>query len=105
MEEILEKLANCVEFGKINFASPYPPDLRGQEGADELTKKTLDMGIPPTDVLNKGLVIGMGKVVVKFRENKVFVPQVLMSAKATSFGMDIYSADPRGLIDCLAKLD
>lgn len=87
MEEILEKLAYCVEFGKINLASPYPPDLRGQEGADELTKKALEMGISPTEVLNKGLVIGMGKVGVKFRENRVFVPQVLMSAKAMSFGM------------------
>ena len=87
MEELLEKLAHCVEFGKINLASPYPPDMRGQEGADELTKKALEMGIAPTDVLNKGLVIGMGKVGVKFRENKVFVPQVLMSAKAMSFGM------------------
>jgi methanogenic corrinoid protein MtbC1 len=87
MEELLERLAYCVEFGKINLASPYPPDMRGQEGADELTKKALDMGIPPTDVLNKGLVVGMGKVGVKFRENKVFVPQVLMSAKAMSFGM------------------
>jgi len=87
MEEILERLAYCVEFGKINLASPYPPDMRGQEGADELTKKALEMGVAPTEVLNKGLVIGMGKVGVKFRENKVFVPQVLMSAKAMSFGM------------------
>ncbi len=87
MEEILEKLAYCVEFGKINLASPYPPDMRGQDGADELTKKALEMGVSPTEVLNKGLVIGMGKVGVKFRENKVFVPQVLMSAKAMSFGM------------------
>ena len=87
MEEILERLAYCVEFGKINLASPYPPSMRGQEGADELTKKALEMGVPPTEVLNKGLVIGMGKVGVKFRENKVFVPQVLMSAKAMSFGM------------------
>ncbi len=31
----------CIEFGKINTASPYPPDMRGQEGADELTKKAL----------------------------------------------------------------
>ena len=46
MEEILEKLAYCVEFGKINLASPYPPDMRGQEGADELTKKALEMGVP-----------------------------------------------------------
>jgi methanogenic corrinoid protein MtbC1 len=87
MEEILEKLAYCVEFGKINQASPYPPDMRGQEGADELTKKALEMGVPPAQVLNKGLVVGMGKVGIKFRENKVFVPQVLMSAKAMSFGM------------------
>src|SRR5674476_782425 len=87
MEEILERLAYCVEFGKINLASPYPPDMRGQDGADELTKKALEMGVPPTEVLIKGLVIGMGKVGVKFRENKVFVPQVLMSAKAMSFGM------------------
>jgi corrinoid protein of di/trimethylamine methyltransferase len=87
MEELLEKIAHCVEFGKINLASPYPPDMRGQEGADELTKKALEMGVTPTDVLNKGLVVGMGKVGVKFRENKVFVPQVLMSAKAMSFGM------------------
>lgn len=83
----MKKLAHCVEFGKINLASPYPPDMRGQEGADELTKKALEMGITPNEVLNKGLVIGMGKVGVKFRENKVFVPQVLMSAKAMSFGM------------------
>ena len=61
--------------------------MRGQDGADELTKKALEMGVAPTEVLNKGLVIGMGKVGVKFRENKVFVPQVLMSAKAMSFGM------------------
>ena len=87
MEEILEKLAYCVEFGKINLASPYPPDMRGQDGADELTKRALEMGVAPTEVLNKGLVVGMGKVGVKFRENKVFVPQVLMSAKAMSFGM------------------
>ena len=87
MEEILNKLAYCVEFGKINLTSPYPPDLRGQEGADELTRKALDLGIAPTRVLNEGLVIGMGKIGVKFRENKVFVPQVLMSAKAMSTGM------------------
>ena len=78
MEEILEKLAYCVEFGKINLASPYPPNMRGQDGADELTKKALEMGVAPTEVLNKGLVIGMGKVGVKFRENKVFVPLSLI---------------------------
>jgi len=88
MEELLGKIAHCVEFGKINEASPYPPDMKGQVGADELTKQAIDDGINPDDVLKKGLVIGMEKIGVKFRENKVFVPQVLMSAKAMSTAME-----------------
>ena len=88
MEELLGKIAHCVEFGKINEASPYPPDMKGQLGADELTKQAIDAKINPDDVLKKGLVIGMEKIGVKFRENKVFVPQVLMSAKAMSTAME-----------------
>lgn len=87
MEEILERIAYCVEFGKINLASPYPPDMKGQEGADEWTRKGLESGIGAQDILSRGLVVGMQKVGVKFRENKVFVPQVLMSAKAMSTAM------------------
>jgi methanogenic corrinoid protein MtbC1 len=88
MEELLAQIAHCVEFGKINKAAPYPPDMKGQDGADELAKRALEEGISPDDVLKKGLVVGMQKVGVKFRENKVFVPQVLMSAKAMSTAMD-----------------
>ena len=85
--ELLEQLSHCIEFGKINLASPYPPDMKGQDGADELAKMALDQGIGANDILQKGLVPGMEKVGVKFRENKVFVPQVLMSAKAMSAAM------------------
>ena len=88
MEELLAQIAHCVEFGKINKAAPYPPDMKDQDGADELAKKALEEGISPDDVLKKGLVVGMQKVGVKFRENKVFVPQVLMSAKAMSTAME-----------------
>ncbi len=84
MNELLEKISDCIEFGKINLASPYPPQMKGLEGADELTAKALQEGTPPQDVLTKGLMPGMEKVGRKFRENKVFVPQVLMSAKAMS---------------------
>ena len=87
MNEILPKLAECIEFGKINIASPYPPQMKGQEGADELTAKALAEGINPQDVLTLGLMPGMEKIGLKFRENKVFVPQVLMSAKAMSTAM------------------
>ena len=39
MNEILNKLAQCVEFGKINRTSPYPPNMKDQDGADELAAK------------------------------------------------------------------
>jgi methanogenic corrinoid protein MtbC1 len=87
MEEILQQIAHCIEFGKTDKASPYPPDMKGLDGADELTKMALDKGVPPSDVLTRGLVVGMEKVGIKFRENKVFVPQVLMSAKAMNTAM------------------
>ncbi len=47
MHEILEKLSASVEQGKINQASPYPPKLRGQLGADELCRDAIASGIPP----------------------------------------------------------
>jgi methanogenic corrinoid protein MtbC1 len=87
MNDILERIAHCIEFGKINKVSPYPPDMKGQDGADEYTKAALEQGIPANDILRKGLVPGMQKVGIKFRENKIFVPQVLMSAKAMSTAM------------------
>ncbi len=85
--ELLDQLSHCIEFGKINQASPYPPDMKGQDGADELARMALDQGIGAKDILQKGLVPGMERVGIKFRENKVFVPQVLMSAKAMNAAM------------------
>jgi len=87
MNEIIEKIALCVEFGKINKVSPYPPDMKGQDGTDELTQQALKEGIKPSEILEKGFVVGMDKVGKKFSENKVFVPQMLMSAKAMSTGL------------------
>lgn len=88
MNELLENIATCIEFGKINTQSPFPPDMRGKKGADEYTREALDAGIDPRSVLTKGLMVGMDKVGKKFRENKVFVPQVLMSAKAMNTAME-----------------
>jgi len=87
MSTTLEQLAVCVERGKVNEKSPYPPDLKGQKGADELAKQALEEGVAAGEVLSQGLVIGMQKIGVKFRENKVFVPEVLMAARAMNAGM------------------
>ncbi|MBN2535581.1 MAG: corrinoid protein [Spirochaetales bacterium] len=68
--------------GKIDKATPYPPELAGQDGADELTKQALDKGISPDDILHKACVIGMHSIGEKFQRNEVFVPQLLIAAKA-----------------------
>ncbi|MCG6187503.1 cobalamin B12-binding domain-containing protein [Maribellus maritimus] len=84
MSDLLTKISDCIEFGKINKAAPYPPQMKDMDGTDELTRQALDSGISAQKILSEGLMPGMEKVGVKFRENKVFVPQVLMSAKAMS---------------------
>jgi methanogenic corrinoid protein MtbC1 len=86
MEDILKQLTTCIEFGKINKYSPFPPDMKGQDGADELTHQALQGDIQPDDIL-QALVDGMQIVGKKFSENKIFVPQMLMSAKAMSAAM------------------
>ncbi len=86
--EILEKIAYCIEFGKIDRNSPFPPNMKGQDGAGEYTRQALEKGIKARDVLNHGLMQGMDRVGRKFRDNKIFVPQVLMSAKAMNSSME-----------------
>ena len=88
MDNLLNRIAICVEKGKVNRESPYPPDMKDQDGAYEYTKKALNEGISPDDILSKALVVGMEIVGTKFRENKIFVPEVLMSAKAMNSSME-----------------
>lgn len=88
MDNIIEQIAHCVEFGKVNKQAPYPPDMKGQDGADELTVRALKEKISPDDILKKALVVGMDKVGQKFTEKKIFIPQMLMSAKAMNAAIE-----------------
>jgi len=87
MEEILEKLLEAVELGKVDKKSPYPPQLKGEDGAHELTIRAIETGINPQKILENALIPAMGRVGKKFSENKIFVPQMLMSAKAMGASM------------------
>ncbi len=87
MEELLEKLLEAIEQGKVDHKSLFPPQLRGMDGAMELTKKVLESGAGPQQILDKALVPAMDRVGRKFSENKIFVPQMLMSAKAMGAAM------------------
>jgi methanogenic corrinoid protein MtbC1 len=87
MSELLEKLLEVVELGKADQKSPFPPQLKGQDGASELTIQALEAGISPQAILESALVPAMDKVGKKFSENKIFVPQMLMSARAMGAAM------------------
>ncbi len=54
---------------------------------DQLTKQALDEGVGALEIMDDGLIAGMGIVGIKFREGYVFVPEVLISARAMKAGM------------------
>jgi len=87
MSDLLNRLARCVEYGKADINSPYPPDMKNQEGAFELTKAALDSGINTETILEEALIPAMSRVGQKFSRNEIFVPQMLMAAKAMNSSM------------------
>jgi 5-methyltetrahydrofolate--homocysteine methyltransferase len=54
---------------------------------DELTRAQLDAGTEALEVMDDGLIAGMAIVGIKFRENFIFVPEVLSCARAMKAGM------------------
>ena len=60
-----------------------------QNTAVEITKSALEEGALPGDVLNKGLLAGMGVVGTRFKANEVYIPEVLISARAMKMAMEI----------------
>jgi len=57
--------------------------------ADELTRKLVDEGAKPQEVINKGLISGMNVVGDRFKKGEMYVPEVMMAAKAMHAGMNI----------------
>ncbi len=71
-----EKLASAVIAGDVDKVV-------------ELTKEALDAGVGPADIINKGLISGMDVVGRRFKEGELYVPEVLLSARAMNSGMEI----------------
>jgi 5-methyltetrahydrofolate--homocysteine methyltransferase len=57
------------------------------ELVNQLTRQALDEGIEALEVMDYGLIAGMAIVGIKFRENFIFVPEVLACARAMKAGM------------------
>lgn len=60
-----------------------------EEAVVELVEQELEKGIEPGEILNRGLVAGMDVVGEEFKNNAMFVPEVLMSANAMAAGNEI----------------
>ena len=76
MNDVLNLIAEQLYIGDDNDVS-------------ELTQKALDEGLQPAEVLRGGLLAGMDRVGVGFRDDKLFVPEVLIAARAMHAGMAI----------------
>ncbi len=73
---VLNEISMYVEQGKVPMVK-------------ELVQKALDEGMSAETILNEGLVTAMTSVGDKFKNNQVFVPEVLIAARALKAGTDI----------------
>jgi len=60
-----------------------------QNAAAKITKSALDEGIPAKTILDKGLIAGMAVVGARFKKNEVYIPEVLISARAMKSAMEV----------------
>jgi len=59
------------------------------EKVAELVKQALEENLTPKKILENGLIKGMDIIGAKFKKNEVYVPEVLIAARAMHAGMDI----------------
>ena len=55
----------------------------------ELVQSALDEGLPPTEILENALIVGMNEVGKRFKEGSMFVPEVLRSARTMHAGQEL----------------
>ena len=86
--EEIERTINIFSNAKPNMQKIAAALMEGEnETVDQLTKNALDEGIGALEIMDDGLIAGMGIVGIKFRENFIFVPEVLACARAMKAGM------------------
>jgi len=73
---ILEEISTLLQQGRI-------PKVK------ELVNQALEDGIEPKKILDEGLLSGMNVVGEKFKNNQVFIPEVLIAARAMNAGVEL----------------
>jgi 5-methyltetrahydrofolate--homocysteine methyltransferase len=79
MSQILENISEALQKGKI-------------KEVPQLVQEALDSGISAQDILDNGLLKGMGELGVRFKNNEVYVPEVMIAAKALNKGTEVLKA-------------
>ena len=54
-----------------------------------MVQKAVDEGVGPAEILDNGLIAGMSIIGARFKKNEVYVPEVLIAARAMHAGMKI----------------
>ena len=94
IEEFLER-PNEIETAINTFAqvTPAMQEIAASlidgdyQTVDQLTREALETGTDALEIMDNGLIAGMSIVGIKFRENFIFVPEVLACARAMKTGM------------------
>ena len=55
----------------------------------EMVEAALAEGVNPEDIVNNALIVGMGEIGELFKNNEVYVPEVLIAARAMYAGLNI----------------
>jgi len=76
---VLNEMAELVQKGKAQEVS-------------DLVSQAIDEGFSAQQILDEGLLKGMGELGVKFKNNEVFVPEVLIAARALNKGTETMKA-------------
>ncbi len=83
-----ERIINTFSKSRPNLQAIAAALLDGDnELVDQLTRQALDEEIEALEVMDYGLIAGMAIVGIKFRQNFIFVPEVLACARAMKAGM------------------
>ncbi len=75
------------------------------EEVKKLTKSALDETIDLNEIINNGLIAGMNVIGERFKNNEIFIPEVMISARAMQVGMNILKPlftsqgiEPKGVV-------
>jgi methanogenic corrinoid protein MtbC1 len=60
-----------------------------KKDAEALVQAALDEGIDPLEILNKGMIDTMGLVGERFKTGEIFVPEMLVAARAMKAGVEV----------------